>query len=471
MGGAAGDRLLDMVLRLDEAQRAAGVGVTMGEVLDAADALTHLDLGDRSLLRNGLQATLVKRPEDVEVFRELFDRTFTVTPPDRAPRVGAKLDADDEVGGCGHDPGPSTQHDLLGALHHALQAGDEPALRLLAAEAVESFSGIGEQPGGERYFLYRVLRAVDLSNLLVAMMQRVRIESPDATELALRYERDELTERIEAFRRMLAADIRRRLSPPDDRRSGVGLLAPRRLEDLDVLHASTTDLRQLRQAVQPLARKLAQRVAERHRRHRRGRVDVRRTVRRSLGFGGVPMEPAFRRRRPSRPHVVVLCDVSGSMAEFAHFTLMLVHALQAQLSGVRSFVFVDGVAEVTDLLAGAEVDPDPRLLVTRPGVVVNDGHSDYAEAFARFLRLHGSSVTPTTTVLVMGDARTNYRAAGIEPFREICRQARRVYWFNPEPTEEWGREDSALPLFRSACTGAFEVRSLHQLAAAIDAIL
>jgi uncharacterized protein with von Willebrand factor type A (vWA) domain len=488
VGGAHGDRLLDMLLRLFDRLRAAGVDVAIVEVLDGAEALQHLDLGDRPLLRSALQATLVKRPEDVDVFRALFDECFPLTrlPAPHAGETGASDGAaDGRLGRPGSGlatPGErpatadasdgTTYHtDLLEALLAALRKGDEDALRSVAAEAVASYSGIGEQRGGERYFLYRVLRALDLSNLLVAMMTRTRSEAPDATALALRHERDELARRIEDFRRMLATEIRHRLHHGKELRTGVGLLAPRRLEDLDVLNASTVELRRLREAVQPLARKLSHRVAERRRRHRRGRLDVKRTARRSLSFGGVPVEPAFRRRHPSKPQVVVLCDVSGSVAEFAHFTLMLLHALQAELSGLRSFIFVDGVADVTELVDRAEVNLDPRLLVTLPGVVAGDGHSDYREALSRFLDQHSASIKPSTTLIVMGDARTNYRPSGIEPFRELCRRARRVYWFNPEPRDDWGVDDSALDVYAETCAGVFEVRTLNQLAAAIDQIL
>jgi uncharacterized protein with von Willebrand factor type A (vWA) domain len=461
-----------MLLQLFDGLRAAGVDVAITEVLDGAEALRHLDLADRPLLRDALQATLVKRPEDVDVFHILFDQCFPLTHPlspagDRRGGIagdgtGASADTSDET---------TFGTDLLEELLAALRADDTDALRALAADAVASYSGIGEQRGGERYFLYRVLRAVDLSNLLVAMMQRARSESPDASPLALRQDRDELARRIEEFRRMLAAEIRHRLHGGQELRDGVGLVAPRRIEDLDVLAASTIELRRLRAAVAPMARKLAHRVAERRRRHRRGRLDVKRTARRSLSFGGVPVEPAFRRRRPSKPQVVVLCDVSGSVAEFAHFTLMLLHALQAELSGLRSFVFVDGVAEVTGLLDRAEVDLDPRLLVTLPGVVARDGHSDYHEALTRFVERHGAGIRPATTVIVMGDARTNYRPSGVDAFRELCRRARSVYWFNPEPRQEWGTNDSALAVYAESCAGVFEVRTLNQLAAAIDQIL
>ena len=130
-------------------------------------------------------------------------------------------------------------------------------------------------------------------------------------------------------------------------------------------------------------------------------------------------------------------------------------------------MFVDGVAEVTRVLEAAEVHLDPRLLVTLPGVIAADGHSDYEGAFKRFLDAESHALRPGTTVIIAGDGRTNYRPAGIGTFREICQRVRRVYWFNPEPTDEWGTDDSAVALYRQSCTGVFEVRSLSQLADAI----
>jgi uncharacterized protein with von Willebrand factor type A (vWA) domain len=465
-----------MLLQLFEGLRAAGVDVSMMEVLDAATALTHLDLSDRPLLRQCLQATLVKRPEDREVFQRLFERCFPLRLPDAAgaadaagtpggdrsaPPVGAAVPAPDEVATASGGAWSDVLLDLL-------QRGDDEGLRLLVVDAVDTFGGLGEQRGSERSLVYRVLRALDLANLLIAAMAQVRAEQ-DLDAFELRQRRDELAARIERLRRMVAEEVHRRLVA-DGGRPGVGLVAPRRLEDLDVLRASTTELRALRSAVRPLARKLASRITERRRRHRHGRIDVRRTVRRSIGHGGVPLDPAFRARRPTKPDVVVLCDVSGSVAEFAHFTLMLLSALQAELSGLRTFVFVDGVADVTPLL-GAERALDPRLLVTLPGVVTGDGHSDYGAAFALFLERHGVVVGPGTTLLVTGDARTNHRAPGLRAFRELCRRARRVYWFDPEPAAEWGTDDSALELYRETCTAVFEVRSLAQLTDAVAEIM
>ncbi|HTN79091.1 MAG TPA: VWA domain-containing protein [Acidimicrobiales bacterium] len=469
---SAGDAILAMLLRLFAGLRDGGVDVSLGEVLDAASAMRHVDLIDRDALRTAMQSTLIKRPEDLAIFSSLFDECF---PRRRSSptSVDISLDRVEDVDGLGGmSPGIGiADGDMSAALLDALRDADLDALRLLAVDAVDRFAGMETAKGGERYFIHRVLRALDLANLLVAAMAEARASTVDGDPAELKRLHDDLARRLEQYRRMLAEEIRARLRESGRGAAGTGLVAPRRLEDVDVLAASTTELRQMRQAVRPLARKLASRVSQQRRRHQRGRVDMRRTIRRSLASGGVPMDVAFRRRRPGKPDVVVLCDISGSVAEFAHFTLLLLHALQTELSGLRSFVFVDGVAEVTGVLDAAEVHLDPRLLVTLPGVIAADGHSDYEGAFRRFLDGQGHALRPGTTVIVAGDGRTNYRPAGVGTFREICQRVRRVYWFNPEPSDEWGTDDSALPLYGQSCTGVFEVRSLSQLADAIGEIL
>jgi uncharacterized protein with von Willebrand factor type A (vWA) domain len=449
MPGPAGDGVLGMLLALVAGLRRAGVPVSMVEVLDATAALDRLDLADRPVLRAGLAATLVKRPEDEPAFHSLFDRCFRLTPP-TAPRAGAAN---------GTSPG----------LVEAVRTGDDDVLRRLAADAVTTHAGLELIDAGERYYAYRVLRALDVANLLAAAMRAERAEAgPAATAFDLRLRRDEQARRIERLRQLIAEEIRRRRP---DTASAEGPL-PEQLDDLDVLNASTTDLRAMRAAVRPLARRLARRVAQRRRRHSRGRLDVRRTVRHSLPAGGVPLDPCFRRRRASKPDVVVLCDLSGSVAEFAHFTLTLVHALSAELAGLRTFVFVDGVAEVTDLLDRTADLVEPRFLLTRPGVVTGDGHSDYGRVFDRFVTAYGEGlVTPATTLIVAGDARTNYRPAGLGAFRQLAGRARRTYWLNPEPRKDWDRLDSAIGTYAASCTGVFEVRTLRQLADAVAAIV
>src|SRR5262249_6281386 len=461
---------------VDELRR-AGVAVSMVEVLDATAALGHIELADRPVLRAGLAGTLVKRPEDLPLFQLAFERCFPLTPPDE--RASTRRSADEPGDGPAPRPPdllpvePSTE--LLGALLAALRDDDTETLAALAALAVDRHAGIGTVEGSGRSSLCRVLRPLDVATPLAAAMRAERAEHPAASALELRLRRDEHAARIEELRRLIAREVRRQLALVDDESGGLAPIS-HRLADLDVLRASTTDLRELRAAVRPLARKLASRVAQRRRRHHLGRLDMRRTMRHSLTTGGVPMDPAYRRRKASKPNVVVLCDLSGSVAEFAQFTLALVHALDAELAGLRSFVFVDGVAEVTDLLDRADGVLEPRFLLTRAGVVMGDGHSDYGRVFDRFSAvfwtLHGDRVaTPATTLIVAGDARTNYRPAGVDPFRRLSERARRTYWLNPEPRADWGSEDSSIDAFAPWCTAVFEVRTLRQLADAVVEIV
>jgi hypothetical protein len=316
--------------------------------------------------------------------------------------------------------------------------------------------------------VYRVVRALDLAALVAAVMRAERAAAPAASALDLWLRRDEIARQVDELRRLIEAEVRRRRWPAA---SATPVERRRSPADLDLFRATTLDRRAMRAAVRPLARQLARRVAQRRRLQRRGRLDMRRTVRRSLGSGGVPLDPSFRRRRASKADVVVLCDLSGSVAEFAEFTLTLVHALHHELVRLRSFVFVDGVAEVTDLVERAERFPDPHHLLRRPGVVADDGHSDYGRAFERFWTVHAGVLTPRTTLIVTGDARTNFRASGLAPFRLMAEQARRTYWLNPEPRADWDRGDSRIGDYAPYCAGVFEVRSLRQLADAVVSIV
>ncbi len=421
-------------------------------------------------MRAALQAALVKRVEDLAVFELLFDRHFPAKPANGVAD-GATLDVPSPPEGDAADI--SRFHATSGvplALVDAIRLGEEDALIELAEEAVARYSGIETQPGSERYFVYRVMRALDLSNLMIAVMARQRAEHPDSSAFELRQLRDDVQQRIERLRRLLVAAVRSRLAREGTDRVH-GEAPPRRVEDIDFLAASTTELRELRVAVRPLARKLASRIGRQRRRHRHGSLDVRRTIRRSLDAGGIPLDPAWRRARRTKPEVVMLCDISGSVAEFAHFTLMLLHAMRAELAGMRAFVFVDGVAEVTRVIEQAEVTLDPRLLVTVPGVIAGDGHSDYGRALGSFVERYDSAVGAGTTVLVTGDARTNLRGSGVESLRVIGHRCRRLYWFNPEPAAGWNDPDSALADYRELCDGVFEVRNLAQLATAVAAII
>lgn len=441
------EAILDLVHRL----RDAGVPVSMVEALDATRALGALDLSRRSELRVALAATLVKRADHRPAFDALFDICFPVrTIPAAGPDGVA----------------PSTEA-LLDEAVDAVRRNDREAMRALAARAVQRFGGIeADRAASARYHLHRVLRRLDLANLLRRTAQDDQDTTGGRSPLADRLARDERVARVEELRRLVAGAIQAELVQVKGAPAAAALSRPTLIEDVDLLTASPAELRRMRLALQPLARRLAARMAQRRRRRHQGRLDVPRTVRRSLSAGGVPLEPAYRRRRVARPDLFVLCDVSGSVAEFARFTLTLLHALAAEFAGVRSFVFVDDVDEVTDRVQPRAARLDLSHLVAGADAVAAHGHSDYGRVFARFRALPaGAAIGPRTTLVITGDARNNDRDPGLDAFRALAARARRVYWLNPEPRARWNTTDSIVAAYAPFCHRMVETRNLRQLAA------
>jgi uncharacterized protein len=160
---------------------------------------------------------------------------------------------------------------------------------------------------------------------------------------------------------------------------------------------------------------------------------------------------------------MILCDVSSSVARFSRFALMLTHALSAQFSRVRSFAFVDTIDEVSRFFEHEDFVEAVDAMNREAKVVSHDGHSDYGEVFERFLTEHGSAVGPKTTMLVLGDARTNYRARRIQSLRELTTRARQAFWLNPEPLADWDTGDSAASEYAGFVDRMVEVRNLRQL--------
>lgn len=465
--------MIDAVLRLAHLLRREGMDVSCSEVIDALGALRHVRLGVRGEVRETLRACLVK-----QAGREAFDRCFdTCFAGRRAGVADAASPGRAPVTGSGSSGPPAgTGPAMAAAITGAMLAGDDQELDRLATQAVGMFAGLDDPSRSERYLMHRVLRTIDISRMLSGAMQRLRAEG-QLTELELVLQRTELAARLDGFRRRLADEIARRLAElgvdAHGGPAGIGESIERtRPDDLDLMELSRAEHDAIRRALPPLIRRLATRISHRRRQLRAGRVDLRRTVRRSLQTGGVPVEVATRRARPHRPELVVLCDVSGSVAEFAQFAFTLINALHDEVRDVRSFAFVDGVAEVTDLFTNATHQVAVSRLVERRGVVGLDGHSDYGAVFTQLAAEPLSSVVgPRTSLVVCGDARGNYRPGHPDAFYAVARRARRVYWLNPEPRSRWGTEDSLMEEYEPWCTTVHEVRTLAQFEQAITRML
>ena len=480
MSGAAADTvlgtaILERLTSFAAAMRRAGIPVTQSETLDAVRALGEIDLGDRRQVRETLAAVSLTSGAQRPTFDALFDlflppRVGTgpgsdgADDPDApAPATGLPDDAPEQ------DPAAFTEE-----LLRRLLDGDEEEVRRLAREAVDRFGRLpGTAPGGRDgggWFRYRVLRAVDPSQLLAELLRR-GTDDPDAlTPLEERLLRDEMEARVRLLMQEIDAEVRRRAAADRDPQAIARSTVPAALEELDLLHLSAEQQAELKRRIRPLARRLAARTAVRRRRGSDGPLDVRRTVRRAMSTGGVPFEPAFRPRRPHRPELFLLCDVSGSVATFARFTLLLVHAMQEEFSGVRSFAFVDALDEVSHLFDGDDVESGVARLMSEARVVWADGHSDYGRALSTFVERYGHEVTARSTVVVLGDARTNYRHPGAQALERLQRRARRVWWLNPEPRTAWDTGDSVASSYARYVEEMVEVRNVRQLAAFVERV-
>ncbi|MGW2938711.1 vWA domain-containing protein [Streptomyces sp. NPDC001156] len=435
------------------ALRSHGLRIGTGETVDAARALEALGLTDRELLREGLAATLLHG----ETQRRVFDPVFDVYFPSRVGTPGADATPDREA--------------LRERLAAALAAGDEELTARLATEAVSGFGGYGASPGSDGWSSYQTLDRLRPQTLLARVRDAVRAQS-GASGFTDRLLEDEIRRRIEVFRAQVAAEARRRVAE----RRGRDEIARRAVaptpDRVDFLFAGRDQLAELRRVVQPLARKLATRLAARRRRAARGTIDLRRTLRASLSTGGVPMHPVLRRRRPVRPELVLLCDVSGSVSGFSDFTMLLVQALHDQFSKVRVFAFVNRVDEVTGLLVRGAADPGHLSagILSQAAVTGWHGSSDYGVAFGEFTERYADAVGSRTTVFVLGDARTNMSDPNLPAVRHISERARRVYWLNPEARSQWGAGDSAAPDY-AALVEMYECRNARQLSALVSRLL
>ncbi|MEW2614418.1 VWA domain-containing protein [Streptomyces sp. NPDC047880] len=435
------------------ALRAHGVRIGTGETVDAARAVAELGLADRELLREGLAATLLHGPTQRQVFDSVFDLYF--------PR------------GVGGPEQPAAgREELRNRLADALAADDRAMLGRLAIEAVDGFGGYGSSPESDGWSSYQALERLRPQTLLARVRDTVRGQGGGDTGFTDRLLEDEIRRRIDAFRALVAAEARRRVAERRGRDENARRAVAPTADRVDFLFAGQDRLAELRRTVQPLARKLATRLAARRRRAARGTIDLRRTLRGSLSTGGVPMKPVLRARRPVRPELVLLCDVSGSVSGFSDFTMLLVQALHDQFSKVRVFAFVNRIDEVTGLLEHGRADPEGlgARIQAEAAVTGYHGSSDYGMALGEFAERYVDAAGSRTTVFVLGDARTNRSDPNLPALRQIAERARRVHWLNPEQRSRWGTGDSVAPAY-AELVAMHECRNARQLSALVARLL
>jgi len=460
--------LVDRHLEFVHALREAGLPVSLAEGLDAVRAVEVLGLGERETVRSGYAATLVKR----EVHRPAFDKIFDLFFPALMGADGIVRDvfgvSDDDLPRERHGlsdlgDGPQDLADFRENLADALALGDQDLLTALAREAVSRFGRIqGRGPGEQRWSSYNVGNRVSPQTLVEQVLAGLlgELDRDPAEEAEIRRA---IQRQIDAFNRLVETDVSRRAAEVRGPEYVARHTVRPSIDQLDFTAARKADLVEMRKAIHPLARKLATRMAKQQRARRGGRLDFRKTVRASMQTGGVPVVTHHLPKRPARTDLVVLCDVSGSVANFANFTLMLVFALREQFDRVRAFTFVDEIHEVTDrFTVGADPAETLADLAASAKYASLWGRTSYGRAFTRFHEKFPDALTPRTNLLILGDARSNYTDLALPVFKQLNYEARNVWWLNPEHRRHWGSGDSAAHEY-AAIAPMVECRNLTQL--------
>lgn len=423
-----GEGLPERLVEFVTALRSKGINVGTGDSVDAAAVIDVLGLEDRERLRAGLASATLRRAGQ----REAFDATFDIYFPASYGQSESAREA-----------GDIDSMKLRDLLVDAMAAGDDRRLGELAEIAVDRFGKVGEEgKDSEGWSSYTALDKLQPQTLLHRIIaERNSGGAGGDGDFGQRLERDEVRNQIAFFRRLVDDEARRRLAELRGR-SRITMHAVRPQEDLiDFLTANKQQLEELRRVVRPLARRLATRLATRRKKRNRGRIDIRKTMRRSMSTGGVPVHLSYAKPHPTRPELVLICDVSGSVSGFSNFTMQLVQAMKGQFSKIRVFAFVNTVDEVTDLI-GTEVDDLQERIYKEAEVARWNSSSDYGQSFAGFVENHLAAITPRTSVIILGDARNNYQQPNLDAVHEIAGRAGRTFWLNPEPSASWGLADS-----------------------------
>jgi uncharacterized protein with von Willebrand factor type A (vWA) domain len=436
--------LVDRHVEFLAALREAGLPVSVAEGLDAASSLQVIDLLDRAQLRSAFAATLVKRPQHRPAFDTIFDVFFPPVTGQSAAPASTTEPSPRHPSAAHRGPLEDPVRDRIRAdLFQYLLEGDERLLEAVAREAVAALGQVpGRRSGQPSWSRMTTLQRVAPETLMAGLLDAF-LAGQDRGGLEERRVRTLLNERIARFEQRVDVDVRRRLAEVADAESVARSARRPTIDQVNFLSATRADLVALRREIQPLARRLAARLAIDQRRGSRGALDFRRTIRSSLATGGVPLDTYHRPKRPLKSDLVVLCDVSDSVSAFAQFTLLLVYALREVFTKVRAFAFVDELDEVTRFFTpGGDPVQAVQRLVTEADVTWLMGRTDYGRALELFAERYPDAIGSRTSLLILGDARSNYGDVALPTLRSLVARAKHAYWLNPERRAVWDTGDS-----------------------------
>jgi len=452
--------------------RQNGVRVSFAESMDTFRALDLVGLGTRLGVKDVLRATLVKRAVDVPTYDTLFDLYFSgvgeiVKQSEAGAMEALDLDAGEyqklleDLARFLAEQGLETSE-----LTQALLQQDTARLERLLREAAQR-AGVQRiersfQEGQYSQGMQQALGVGGVARELQAISDALGAGEPDPRRQQMgRFVDRRLQELQEMIRRLVRGELEQR---------DVGQRDAARMQALaekSFYYLSEDEIRRMKEAVTKLAARLKNVLAVKRRTARKGKFDVKDTLRKNLQYGGIPFKIRFDRRKRIKPQVVVLCDVSDSVRNVSRFMLQFVYSLQDLYSKVRSFIFVSDIGEITRLFEENEIHQAIDQAI-RGNVINVYAHSDFGRAFRMFHREHLATITRHTTVIILGDARNNYNLPHEWVLKEIRQRAKQLIWLNPENRMTWGFGDSEMDRYLPYCDVVEECRNLNQLYRVVD---
>jgi len=445
--------------RFFRAARGAGVHVSPAESIDAMRAVSKVGFDERTILRDTLLLTLAKSEDEKKALGACFDLFFSQPEPSNSDirnESGAANEnqAQQDQGGQSAGGGESQN---LGPLAQMLLAQNPAEIAAAMANAASAANLTDIRYFTQRgLFSSRILEQMGIARLnddldnLTATNPALAERLTTATDALREMVRDRVAQALLLYGREEAENLRNEIL----RNAPLARIEPRQIEAMRAL-------------IRQMARRLRERFSKPRKRQRRGHLDVRRTLRKNAAWGSVPFLTAWKRKHRDKPKIVALCDVSGSVARVSDFFLLLIHSLHEVVSDVRSFAFSGHLIEVSDILESKSAEEAMKDIMGKVGF----GSSDYGSSFADFERQWMETVTPQTTVIVLGDARSNNLDPGADILRRISERSKRVVWLNPEGRLTWGFGDSEMPRYQTFCNVVRQCATAQQLERAVSDIV
>jgi len=418
--------------------------VSVSESIDAAQALAICGYADRRVVKSSLGATLAKSVAEKEIFDDCFDRFFSFHALPSAFAPGADDDGGTLPGDLPPIGGMIQEGDLGGvalAVRDAARSADLQSIRFFTQRGM---------------FTARILQALELDRLdrYVADLYREGSAGAEGTARQLEQGRDAL---IDMVRRYVEQEYEIYARESTER------VIERYLWDVRLTELEERHYERMHVLIRKLVKRMNERYARRRRRAKRGALDVKRTLRANMHHGGLLFDTAWKKKRVSRPDVAILCDVSRSMSTVVRFCLLMLYGLNEVVARIRSFVFCSSLLEVSHVFEQCPVAEAVERLRTGEGLDIHMGRTDYGSAFWDFTSRHLDAVTGKTTVIILGDARSNYGDPAEELLRKIADRCRRLIWLNPEAPSMWGTGDSEMRRYMRLCDLAMECSTLRHL--------